>query len=122
MEKNDCEGLIGIEERGRPTSRPSQILKDHRKQIGQCRGYRLVALLMKYFILLPLYAYRLLISPFLGQHCRFYPSCSVYAIAAVQNHGIMRGLFLSIKRLLKCHPWHPGGVDPVPQPKRVCDI
>lgn len=63
-----------------------------------------------------LYTYRCLISPLLGQRCRFYPSCSAYAIAAVQNHGIIRGLFLTVKRLFRCHPWHPGGVDLVPTP------
>lgn len=69
---------------------------------------------MKGLILGLLYLYRYTLSPLLGPHCRFYPSCSCYAIAAVQNHGIMRGLLLIIKRLLKCHPWHSGGVDPVP--------
>jgi putative membrane protein insertion efficiency factor len=70
-----------------------------------------------------LYFYRWFISPLLGPRCRFYPSCSEYAIAAVQNHGIIRGLFLSVKRLLKCHPWHSGGVDPIPmiKKKRIYD-
>ena len=71
---------------------------------------------MNWLILIPLYLYRWMISPLLGPRCRFYPSCSEYAIAAVQNHGIIRGLFLTVKRLLRCHPWHPGGVDPVPTP------
>lgn len=62
--------------------------------------------------------YRLLISPILGQHCRFYPSCSVYAQTALEEHGVMRGLFCSLKRLLCCHPWHPGGFDPVPIKKQ----
>ena len=75
---------------------------------------RLIILLMKWLVLTPLYFYRCLISPLLGPRCRFYPSCSEYAIAAVRNHGIIRGLFLTVKRLLRCHPWHPGGVDFVP--------
>ncbi len=58
--------------------------------------------------------YRYLISPLLGQHCRFHPSCSVYAQTAITEHGLLRGLFWSAKRLLCCHPWHPGGYDPVP--------
>jgi len=58
--------------------------------------------------------YQLFLSPVLGQHCRFYPSCSQYAIDAVEQHGVLRGLWLALKRLLRCHPWHPGGVDPVP--------
>lgn len=63
--------------------------------------------------------YRILISPVLGQHCRFHPSCSAYAQAAIEEHGILRGLFLAIKRLLCCHPWHPGGFDPVPTKKNL---
>lgn len=62
--------------------------------------------------------YRLLISPILGQHCRFYPSCSCYAQTAIEEHGVIRGLLWSIKRLLCCHPWHPGGFDPVPTKKQ----
>ena len=59
-------------------------------------------------------AYQLLISPLLGPRCRFYPSCSQYAIEAVQLHGSLRGSWLGLRRLLRCHPWHPGGYDPVP--------
>jgi hypothetical protein len=70
---------------------------------------------MKTLLVFLLKAYRLCISPFLGQKCRFYPSCSNYAIEAVQRHGALRGGLLSAKRVCKCHPWHPGGVDPVPE-------
>jgi uncharacterized protein len=59
-------------------------------------------------------AYQYLISPLLGPHCRFYPSCSHYAIEAIKTHGAVRGAYLSLRRLLRCHPWHPGGLDPVP--------
>ncbi|MBE9539422.1 MAG: membrane protein insertion efficiency factor YidD [Proteobacteria bacterium] len=58
--------------------------------------------------------YKTLLSPFLGNHCRFYPSCSSYAMEAVEIHGIFKGSYLAIRRLSKCHPWHEGGVDPVP--------
>ena len=58
--------------------------------------------------------YQLLLSPMLGQNCRFYPSCSSYAIEAVQVHGAARGGWLAARRLCRCHPWHAGGVDPVP--------
>lgn len=58
-------------------------------------------------------AYQLTLSPLLGPRCRFYPSCSTYAMQAVQRHGVARGLVMAAKRLSKCHPWHPGGYDPV---------
>jgi hypothetical protein len=60
--------------------------------------------------------YQLFVSPLLGNHCRFYPSCSQYAREAIEQHGALRGGWLAIRRLLRCHPWHPGGVDPVPEP------
>lgn len=59
-------------------------------------------------------AYQLLVSPMLGQNCRFYPSCSHYAVEALQVHGTLRGSWLTLRRLGRCHPWHAGGVDPVP--------
>ncbi|MCG7598458.1 membrane protein insertion efficiency factor YidD [Halomonas sp. McH1-25] len=62
--------------------------------------------------LLRLYQY--VLSPLLGPRCRFWPSCSQYAIEAVREHGPARGSWLALKRIFKCHPWHPGGVDPVP--------
>jgi putative membrane protein insertion efficiency factor len=61
--------------------------------------------------------YRYLISPWLGQHCRFEPTCSVYALTAIQRHGALHGSVLAAKRLSKCHPWHTGGIDPVPDKK-----
>ena len=60
--------------------------------------------------------YQFFLSPLLGNHCRFYPSCSQYAREALEFHGVVRGLGLAIRRVLRCHPWHPGGVDPVPEP------
>jgi hypothetical protein len=68
---------------------------------------RSVALLIK--------GYRYAISPLLGPHCRFHPSCSAYALAAIESHGIARGGLLALRRVGKCHPWHPGGFDPVPE-------
>lgn len=59
-------------------------------------------------------AYRYLLSPWIGQHCRFHPSCSVYAIQALEQHGAARGSWLTLQRLSRCHPFHPGGEDPVP--------
>lgn len=58
--------------------------------------------------------YRLLLSPLLGPNCRFYPSCSCYAEAAIEHHGVIKGCYLAARRILRCHPWHPGGYDPVP--------
>ena len=69
---------------------------------------------MKKPLLLLIRAYQLGISPFLGQRCRFYPSCSSYAAEAITVHGAFKGSLLATKRLCKCHPWHPGGCDPVP--------
>jgi len=58
-------------------------------------------------------SYRLLISPLLPRSCRFYPSCSNYAREALLTQGLFKGLYLTCRRLLKCHPFHPGGFDPV---------
>jgi uncharacterized protein len=59
--------------------------------------------------------YQWTLSPFLGQTCRFYPSCSNYAIEALRRYGFMQGSWLTLKRLGRCHPWHPGGID-LPHP------
>jgi uncharacterized protein len=63
-------------------------------------------------------AYQLAISPLLGARCRFYPSCSQYALEAVSLHGSLRGGWLAIRRLARCHPFHDGGYDPVPSQPR----
>jgi putative membrane protein insertion efficiency factor len=62
--------------------------------------------------------YRRFISPLLGPHCRFAPSCSAYALEAVRTHGALRGSWLAVRRLARCHPFNPGGFDPVPQATR----
>ncbi|NMH60626.1 membrane protein insertion efficiency factor YidD [Alteromonas ponticola] len=64
--------------------------------------------------LILIWGYKLLISPMLGQRCRFHPTCSQYAIDALKTHGLVNGGWLSVKRILKCHPLHEGGYDPVP--------
>jgi hypothetical protein len=69
---------------------------------------------MKNIVLLLIRGYKKALSPLLGQHCRFFPSCSDYAHEAIAKHGLLKGLYLGTRRLLKCHPLHPGGVDPVP--------
>jgi uncharacterized protein len=58
--------------------------------------------------------YQACLSPFLGNRCRFYPSCSAYAQEAIAEHGVIKGSLLALRRLSRCHPWHEGGVDPVP--------
>lgn len=58
--------------------------------------------------------YQYFISPLLGSRCRFYPSCSDYAIEALDRHGALHGTWLAVRRLCRCHPWHPGGFDPLP--------
>ncbi len=58
--------------------------------------------------------YRYAVNPLLGNHCRFHPSCSAYAEEAIAEHGTVRGTWLTAKRLTRCHPWHTGGLDPVP--------
>lgn len=58
--------------------------------------------------------YQIFISPLVGARCRFYPTCSTYGIEALKTHGALKGSWLTLKRVLKCHPLHPGGDDPVP--------
>ncbi len=58
--------------------------------------------------------YRYGLSPLLGSSCRFYPSCSCYAQQSIERHGALRGLVLAVRRIARCHPWNPGGYDPVP--------
>lgn len=69
---------------------------------------------MKPLLIGALRAYRYLLRPMLGANCRFYPSCSDYAREAIERHGSIRGTALALRRLSRCHPWHPGGYDPVP--------
>jgi putative membrane protein insertion efficiency factor len=69
---------------------------------------------MKYALAAAVRVYQLAISPFLGQCCRFHPTCSEYAREALLRHGVGKGIALGVIRICKCHPWHPGGVDPVP--------
>jgi hypothetical protein len=65
-------------------------------------------------LILPIRLYQRLISPLLPHRCRFYPTCSQYAVEAISKHGALRGGWLALRRILRCHPLHPGGFDPVP--------
>ncbi len=68
---------------------------------------------MRKLVIIPIRLYQLFISPMLGRHCRFIPTCSCYAIQAIQVYGVVAGGWMAVKRVLRCHPWHPGGYDPV---------
>ena len=74
---------------------------------------------MRRLILLLIKAYRWLLSPVLPPQCRFTPSCSEYAELAVERHGVLHGMYLSARRVLKCHPFHAGGYDPVPEVESI---
>lgn len=69
---------------------------------------------MKTLLILLIRCYQWTLSPLLGPRCRFHPSCSHYAADALRVHGVLRGSWLALRRLSRCHPWHPGGFDPVP--------
>lgn len=69
---------------------------------------------MKRLIVALVKAYQYAISPFLGNNCRFYPCCSEYSVEAIERHGALKGLWLAMKRIGRCHPWSAGGFDPVP--------
>jgi len=69
---------------------------------------------MKQLLLLAIRGYQIALSPFFGTQCRFHPTCSHYAAEAIAVHGSLKGSWLAVKRILRCHPWHTGGFDPVP--------
>jgi len=72
-----------------------------------------------YILIALIRCYKFLISPFLGQSCRYLPTCSEYSVEALKTYGFFKGLFLSIKRILSCHPWGQGGFDPVKKEMKV---
>jgi len=69
---------------------------------------------MRKLAIVPIQFYRYAISPLMANHCRFYPSCSCYELEAIEIHGLLRGSWLTVRRLGRCHPWNAGGFDPVP--------
>jgi putative membrane protein insertion efficiency factor len=75
--------------------------------------------MIKKFFLLMIRFYQWAISPLLGSNCRFYPTCSRYTYEAIEIHGVLKGIYLGFRRILKCHPFHPGGIDPVPGKSEV---
>ena len=68
---------------------------------------------MREILILFIKAYQYFLSPWLGNRCRFYPSCSQYAMEAVERYGVLKGTWLATKRIFRCHPYHPGGYDPL---------
>lgn len=76
---------------------------------------------MKYVFIGIVKLYRMAISPLFPPSCRFYPTCSEYAVEALSEHGAIKGGWLAIKRIAKCHPFHEGGVDLVPRKERTCE-
>jgi putative membrane protein insertion efficiency factor len=70
---------------------------------------------MKWALLALIRAYQYLLRPWVGNQCRFWPTCSDYAGQAIGRFGALRGSWLAARRVLRCHPWHPGGIDPVPE-------
>ncbi|MGV8966254.1 MAG: membrane protein insertion efficiency factor YidD [Cellulomonas sp.] len=88
-----------------------------RTSSGFSRGAHLVVRLPSRAVVALLRLYQRVVSPLYGTTCRFYPSCSQYALLSVQRHGVFRGTRLAVWRLLRCNPWNPGGVDDVPPGK-----
>ncbi|HET7812468.1 MAG TPA: membrane protein insertion efficiency factor YidD [Steroidobacteraceae bacterium] len=76
---------------------------------------------MRHVLKLLIRGYQLAISPLFGPRCRFYPSCSHYALEAIDSHGAVRGTWLTIRRIARCHPFNEGGFDPVPCPRHTHD-
>lgn len=81
---------------------------------------RIIINVLQLPVLIPLYLYTHYISLLFTPRCRFYPSCSRYAYDAVLTHGVLKGLWLAINRIRKCHPWHEGGIDLVPEKNAAC--
>ena len=81
------------------------------------RIMRAIGLLPRNIVIAALRVYRAIISPLYGDVCRYYPSCSSYTLQAIQQHGVVRGIWLGARRILRCHPWAAGGVDDIPEPQ-----
>ncbi|MDD0859656.1 membrane protein insertion efficiency factor YidD [Arthrobacter alpinus] len=84
-----------------------------------CRRRALRVACSRNILIIVLKLYRRAISPIYGQVCRFFPSCSAYALEAVTVHGAVKGTWFSLRRIVRCHPWNAGGLDPVPSPAVV---
>ena len=87
----------------------------HSQENEKCRCNNRVDRVLTFFPLVAIKAYRYGVSPMIGKQCRFYPSCSAYAEESFSRFGFVKGAWLTGRRLIKCHPWHDGGFDPVPE-------
>lgn len=83
---------------------------------GQAHNKRLISRIMSRLIAIPVHVYRYAISPVIPSRCRYTPTCSEYALEALECHGPLKGSWLAIKRIGRCHPWGKHGYDPVPEP------
>ncbi|MBR1589798.1 MAG: membrane protein insertion efficiency factor YidD [Acidaminococcaceae bacterium] len=72
-----------------------------------------IAGILKVLLISLIHFYQIFISPLLGNNCRYYPTCSQYAIEAIEKKGVIKGSWMAVKRICRCHPWHDGGYDPV---------
>jgi hypothetical protein len=91
-----------------------QLLHHPRRLTAAARQSLVRRSLIASFLSVPIRGYRRWISPALPPACRFTPTCSAYALEALERHGALRGSWLALRRIARCHPWHPGGDDPVP--------
>lgn len=98
----------------RLSDRFSAVLSAHAAARGAILVFRTSSIFLRGIFALLIRIYQWTVSPLLGPRCRFHPSCSNYALQAITQFGIVRGGWLTLKRLGRCHPWHPGGFDPVP--------
>ncbi|MFL6060346.1 MAG: membrane protein insertion efficiency factor YidD [Marmoricola sp.] len=106
--------------RTRGISAPSSIVVWFERE-HEAGGVRREVCIVKWLLIGLLKAYRFTISPLYGQVCRYHPTCSAYALEAVTVHGSIKGTWLAVRRIGRCHPWAPGGYDPVPAKKNSLD-